>query len=398
MKQAVQDSLDACVQEIKAIRTGNYAGPSIAVVDMPPATRELGIEVSRMAKWITSRFAELDKLQTVMARIGQGLSVEQVLNSIYESYTRLIPYDRIGCALLDDAGLMLRSCWARANYPGIKIHSGFSATMANSSLVQIIETNEPRILNDLEQYLFENPRSVATQLIVAEGIRSSLTCPLVVNGKAIGFLFFSSCQKDAYSNQHQNIYIQTAGLVSLVVEKSLLYQKLQDSNQKLQKKSDHDSLTGVMNHGAITTWMGASLYRARQEHRSLAIIMADLDHFKAINDTYGHQAGDAVLHAAAQAIQKILRGNDQLGRYGGEEFLIVLEDADAEDAAIVAERIRQTIALLEVKHNKQCLRLTVSLGAAATQSGDTAKALHARADEALYRAKSNGRNRVEVAT
>jgi diguanylate cyclase (GGDEF)-like protein len=396
MKQEEQNSLDACVQDLRAIRTGHYTGSSMPVADMPPTTRPLGIEVSRMAEWLNSRFAELDKLQTLMARVGQGLSVEQILNSIYESYARLIPYDRIGCALLDDAGLMLRSHWARANYPGIRIKTGFSATMANSSLEQIIQSNEPRILNDLEQYLLENPRSAATQLIVAEGIRSSLTCPLVVGGKAIGFLFFSSRQKATYSNQHQNIYMQTAGLVSLVVEKSLLYQKLHDSNLQLQKKSEHDSLTGVMNHGAIKAWLETSLHRSRLEHRSLAIIMVDLDHFKRINDTHGHQAGDATLHAVARAIHKDLRGNDQLGRYGGEEFLIVLQDADLEEAALVAERIRETIARLDVRHNDRRVPVTVSLGVAATQGEDTAQALHARADEALYRAKGNGRNRVEL--
>ena len=126
--------------------------------------------------------------------------------------------------------------------------------MQGSSLEQIVESQEPRIINDLERYLIEKPESVSTRLIVAEGVRSSLTCPLVSMGKPIGFLFFSSNEKNCYADVHQDSFCSLASQLAAVVEKSQLYEELLQVNKELYESRDafelqatHDALTGLWN-------------------------------------------------------------------------------------------------------------------------------------------------------
>jgi diguanylate cyclase (GGDEF)-like protein len=139
--------------------------------------------------------------------------------------------------------------------------------------------------------------------------------------------------------------------------------------------------------------------RQTRESGSFAIILLDIDHFKYVNDTYGHPAGDAVLTEAAQRIKSCIRPYDTLGRYGGEEFLIVLPTADGPGAVCVAERIREAFESEPFVTERDKIAITVSLGVAASGGRNTfnAEALLQLADEALYRAKQMGRNRVELA-
>jgi hypothetical protein len=113
--------------------------------------------------------------------VNSGLLLDQVLDYVFESFDPIIPYDRIGVTLLEDDGNVARAHWARSRASKIRLKNGYSAPMAGSSLRAIIETGEPRILNDLEAYLREHPGSVSTRTIVSEGMRSSLTCPLMVS-------------------------------------------------------------------------------------------------------------------------------------------------------------------------------------------------------------------------
>jgi hypothetical protein len=123
----------------------------------------------------------------------------------------------------------------RSDAPTIKIGANYSGRMAGSSLQHIIETRQPRILNDLEAYLQEHPNSKSTRLILEEGMRSSLTCPLVAMGKPIGFMFFSSTKPNTYQDAHVELFLQIAGQLAVIVEKSRLYQQLVELNQLKSK-------------------------------------------------------------------------------------------------------------------------------------------------------------------
>lgn len=168
-------------------------------------------------------------------------------------------------------------------------------------------------------------------------------------------------------------------------------------HQKLHIQATHDHLTGAWNRAAIMNYLRGEVERARRQSSHVGVIIADLDHFKRINDTYGHPAGDAVLQEAARRMQLALRPYDRLGRYGGEEFLIIASDCDLSQTMALAERIRSFMSAEPVKDQFSEIFVTVSLGIAigSGQAGEEAGALVAIADEALYRAKKAGRNRIE---
>lgn len=170
---------------------------------------------------------------------------------------------------------------------------------------------------------------------------------------------------------------------------------------KLQFEASHDALTGLWNRGAILDTVQREMARHQRTASPLGIIMADVDHFKRINDTHGHLTGDVILREVARRMVASVRNYDFVGRYGGEEFLIVLPHCGPEDLIAGAERIRLSIADLPITSEAVNLSVTMSFGVLSAQSGpDFAdyESLLQSADAALYRAKANGRNRVEVAS
>jgi diguanylate cyclase (GGDEF)-like protein len=160
---------------------------------------------------------------------------------------------------------------------------------------------------------------------------------------------------------------------------------------ELRHQATHDALTGLPNRQAILTHLDTELHRARRHGAPVAVALADLDHFKSTNDTFGHLAGDQVLREAARRMRSAIRAYDYVGRYGGEEFLLVLPDCDSQTACSVAERVRAAVAGASMEQIHR--HMTVSVGVSSTtEIGDSADALLSAADTALYRAKSWGRN------
>lgn len=162
--------------------------------------------------------------------------------------------------------------------------------------------------------------------------------------------------------------------------------------------AETDGLTGVLNRRAIESRLTVACADAIRRGQDLAVLFIDLDHFKAINDHHGHAVGDLCLQRAVEPIRTELRASDGVGRWGGEEFVVLLPGADLASAQAIAERIRQQIAGLDIAVSGGPLRLTASIGVAAMGQGiETADALVAAADDAVYAAKRGGRNRVETA-
>lgn len=164
----------------------------------------------------------------------------------------------------------------------------------------------------------------------------------------------------------------------------------------LQQQATHDSLTGLWNRGMVLDQLELESRRAARNGAPLSVVMADVDHFKSINDRHGHAAGDEVLVEAAARMRSVLRDHDRISRYGGEEFLIVLPNT-AHDAAVeIAERVRAAMEAHPVEIDAATVAATVSMGVATTGSDvPDVEALINSADTALYRAKAGGRNRVE---
>ena len=161
------------------------------------------------------------------------------------------------------------------------------------------------------------------------------------------------------------------------------------------RQADRDELTGLANRRGFNERLGAELARARRQGSTVAVVIADLDDFKRVNDTYGHHGGDAALTAFADVLQQGTREIDAAARYGGEEFAVILPDTDAAGARLLAERLRQEFQACGIDAGRQRFTVTASFGVASAVAPENAVALIAEADAALYRAKANGKNRVE---
>ncbi len=366
-------------------------------------------ELNELADVLERRFRELHRLHEIAAEVNKGLFIEDTLNLIYDTFAEFIPYDRIGCALLCDEGARVRSFWSKSRIQQQeRLKEGYSANLVGSSLERILETGEPRIINDLEAYLAEHPQSLSTRLVLQEGVRSSLTCPLLVDDKGIGFLFFSSASKHTYQKLHQEVFVYLARLVSSIIEKAQLYRQVHELNARLEEalaqlkeQSCRDSLTGALNRGAIMEHFEQQWQLVERQQAPLCLILLDLDHFKRINDNHGHPAGDQVLKQLVQGVTAELRQSDRLGRYGGEEFMLVLAQTDLAEGARIAERLRARAESLEIVVDGQPIPVTISVGLGCAPHGAGASALSCaglleQADRALYRAKRGGRNRICV--
>jgi len=196
----------------------------------------LGLALQDLARSLETRYQELQKLNRLTNQINSGLLLEEILDQVYNDFRDFIPYDRVGFALLEDDGKVLKSQWARTEYQPVLLGRYYLGNMAGSSLEKILNSGKPRIINDLEAYLQRNPSSESTQIIVQEGIRSSLTCPLIANGVSIGFIFFSSRKKNTYVRAHIEIYLQIAGQLSVIVEKGRLVSELAAQKEKIEQQ------------------------------------------------------------------------------------------------------------------------------------------------------------------
>lgn len=173
--------------------------------------------------------------------------------------------------------------------------------------------------------------------------------------------------------------------------------ELESANQQLAQLSRTDRLTCLNNRGYWEECLQQEFARFQRSKAPCALIMFDIDHFKQVNDTHGHQAGDEVIRATAATLRGTIRATDIPGRYGGEEFTVILTDTDADSAGYVAERLRRKIEAQRVEYEGTVIDYTISLGVAElVPDTATPQAWLEQADQALYRAKEGGRNRVEV--
>ncbi len=199
------------------------------------------------------------------------------------------------------------------------------------------------------------------------------------------------------------LFLLTGALLVVVIGRLVtgLRSKLSAAEARIRELALTDELTRLANRRHVGDRFREELGRSVRYGRPISVVLLDVDHFKAVNDTEGHDAGDAVLRAVAGAIASALRVSDVPGRWGGEEFLAVLPETDAAGARVLAERVRAAVEALRVEHAGKALKVTISAGlatwvpAAARVAGVEAESLLKQADEALYRAKGAGRNRVE---
>ncbi len=214
-----------------------------------------------------------------------------------------------------------------------------------------------------------------------------------INGKFLGYLISYSKNK-AFEIVQKSFFVNMilSVLISLIIG-ILAYILLRDM-ERFKHLAETDRLTGLFNKGKFNEVLKREIERARRYKRPLSLIIFDIDHFKRINDTYGHKVGDEVLKELAKLIKKNIRKTDFAARWGGEEFVILAPETDLDGAVKLAEKLRQTVEKHEFPTVKN---VTISLGVAQYIDGESPEEFVIRADMALYKAKEGGRNRVEVA-
>ncbi|HLG20259.1 MAG TPA: diguanylate cyclase [Bdellovibrionota bacterium] len=396
-------------QAVESMLQGTYE------MNIPTGERDdvgkLGEALVELSRTLQRQMNGYLRMVELSAKISGKLSMEEILDHVFDSFDPIIPFHRVGFALLIKRGTEVRLEWARSKAGSLGLTPGYSAPYSGSSLETIARSGTPRIINDLEAYLREHPESDSTKRIVASGIRSNLTCPLITNKGPVGFLFFSSLRPFTYEKTHVDLFLNLANLLSSVVEKGILSSEIQDktlrlefANRKLKKQSEMDGLTEAKSRWYFEQQLSLDWKMAARNSRRVSLILFDVDFFKAFNDLYGHQAGDDCLKALCATIQRsIKRPSDYVARYGGEEFVVVLPDTDLEDANSIAEQIREAVERLDIPHSGSRIaeRVTVSAGVASIQpsrESPGSEKLVGMADRALYLAKNSGRNRVHAST
>jgi diguanylate cyclase (GGDEF)-like protein len=398
-RQPIEALVEAYTAWVRELRQGSVPPPLAPPASDGPLAR-LGQELDLLSAALMRREDELRKLFDLVQTVESGVLLDEVLTRIFEGFSGIIPYERIACAFLSDDGSRVTAYWARSNLGPVQITPGYSQPMAGSSLETILASGQPRIIDDLETYFASKPESAGTRRILAEGGRSSLTCPLIVNGRPLGFLFFTSSRKHAYNATHQTVFRQIAAQVSSVIGKSRMYEQLiahnrelLDQTQTLERIATTDALTGVLNRRAIDAVVGNVWVRYRQTRQPFGLVLADIDHFKGVNDTFGHVAGDRALLEVARRLAGRLRQSDAIGRYGGEEFLMVIDAVDSTELLEAAEQLRAALAGTPFDLGSP-VDVTASFGVVqAHEDAGSAADLVQHADRALYAAKAAGRNR-----
>ncbi len=257
----------------------------------------------------------------------------------------------------------------------IVVSKGGVVVEVNDSLCKLLNRSRDNLVGRNISEVFPELFSEIESLLKGKELKRSKRLKLVKSGEEKYFLLLIS--------QYKDLFIITVNDITQMVN----YEK------KLEELSQKDHLTGVFNRRAIEDILTSEIERAHRYGRPLSVVFMDLDNFKQVNDKYGHDVGDLVLKNIAEVVQKELRNTDVFGRWGGEEFLIVMPETGVKGAVKLAERIRRAV---ENSSFGQPERITASFGVAQLEDEDTLEALVKRADEALYRAKREGKNRVEM--
>ena len=221
-----------------------------------------------------------------------------------------------------------------------------------------------------------------------KGMESLLVLPLVVREEPIGTLIVAAKQASAFGTSVRETLQALANQLAVSLANARAV-------RQLEELATTDGLTGCLNKRAFLDQLGQKLMAAQRFGRKLSLIVTDLDHFKAVNDTYGHATGDRVLQELGRVLKRMKRETDLVARFGGEEFCVLCEETDARGAQLLAERVREELAGTELQTELGALKVTASLGVATfPDHARSAEELFSQGDRALYEAKSRGRNQV----
>jgi len=332
---------------------------------------------------LRQRLVEIESLRQVIADVNTSVDLNETVSLILEHTRRVIPYQRSSVHLLKGDELEVIGCIGFSDRDRV-LGTRFPHPAPGNLASKALQSRNPLICNNLPD---EFPSF--THFSGDEVTLSWLAMPLIANNEVIGLLALDSTEPQFYTSQHLKLAELFAGHVSLAIEKARMF-------ENIRHLAITDALTGAGNRHSLQMQGPFFFEKAKRDRRRLFALMVDIDFFKKVNDSFGHDVGDLLLKSIADLIRNCLRPYDLFFRYGGEEFLVLLPGCDLRAARQIAERIRQSV---ESECSEECggvpnATVSVGLGFLVPKASMALSDLIKIADLALYQAKETGRNRV----
>ncbi|MGA9852514.1 MAG: diguanylate cyclase [Gammaproteobacteria bacterium] len=388
--------------------------------------------VRRLADTRRALEAKVDELVSVN-RVGKAVSsslvLDELLELIFSESRSLMTFDTFILALYDESS---REIDIRLHHNPQGRQPQRRQNLGVGIMGWVVTHNKPAFIRDWEQEGSEFKR-IMINIGDTPQTKSMIAAPMTYRGRVLGVLSVQSYTGGIFGESHVNLLMTFASQAAIAIANARLFEELENNRNALeqrvaertrdlaaQKDESHalaeslrntnrekeklvltlqrqtleDDLTGLYNRRYLDGRLGVEVSRAQRYKRHLALVMADIDHFKVVNDRFSHMVGDDVLRVIANIMRAQCRSIDIIARYGGEEFLLCFPETSRDNAATVCEKIRHQVETYEWEKVEPELKVTISFGVAAAPPGYEVEALIAAADEKLYEAKHSGRNRV----
>lgn len=338
---------------------------------------------------------QLQAMLELSREVTKDLAVGEVCRTVTQTVYRIVPYEFAAVALWDDKAKHYRIEYAATgNYEGVSEASAWAGSIVPDGEGTVVgyamRQNSPYLIEHYRE------RDKSARLPILGGDKklpemdSILAVPLYHGATRVGCMVMGAQGNDAFEETERKLF----GILASLFATALLNAR---KHRETEVRATTDALTGLANRNKFKEFLAEQIANAKRSKQPLSLLLMDIDHFKKINDTYGHPAGDAVLKQLAEILKAESREGDLPARYGGEEFLVVLVNTPRKDATRAAERMRKAVEKTAfVLPDGRSIRVTLSIGAA-TFPDDTSREdqLAEKADQALYGAKAGGRNRVQ---
>lgn len=357
-----------------------------------------------------------DALRLASAAISSTLDYDQVIDRILEQVGLVIPNDTSNIMMIEENDIA--RVFRGQGYEQYGTADTLNDTILDMKTViglqRMCETHQPVVIPNVQQdptWVYSRPEHY--------WIRSYVGAPIIIREQVVGFLNVNSAIPNLYNEKYRERLQAFANHAATALENARLYRQAQEEiaerikiEDELRRHRDHleelikertaeihrlaitDPLTELHNRRHLMDLGKKALCHSVRHRRAFSVMMLDIDHFKKINDTYGHAVGDIALRAFSNQLRQNLRAADLLGRYGGEEFVVMMPETDMQAALQMADRLINGIRNLRIPTGKDEFGFTTSIGVASWQPGENLEALISRADEAMYAAKQSGRDRV----
>ncbi|HYD40579.1 MAG TPA: diguanylate cyclase [Anaeromyxobacter sp.] len=347
------------------------------------------VDAERLMRDVRETRAQADRFYQAIQRLNRAKKLAEVLDELIGVARQMVPADLAAVVLVDEDApgrarvarvVAAPELKAAGRLEGLEFDAGegiVGSAMARDATLPLAEVDPAR-----------TPVFGTTSL---RGLASLKVIPVKAGTAVLGALVLGARQRGAYARE---VVLQLE-VVAMQAGQSIERARLFDRTERL---ATTDGLTGLTNHRTMQERLEEHLALAQRYGKRVSLLLCDVDHFKSVNDTYGHPVGDEVLRAVARTLVKEARGTDVVARYGGEEFAIVMSETDTAGATVIAERIRECVARLVHQTPQGPLRVTISLGTATFPDDAKTKAeLIERTDGCLYHAKRHGRNQTVAA-